>query len=86
MSLVPGDLAEMHCTKGFLAIVLPGGEQFALDGQKVRVLAVGSFQGMKLVTFRPEPWSFPPEAWPNAWQAVEGYFSVADDQAEKRIR
>ena len=83
MSIAPGDLVVMHDfqTVGHLAIILPGGEQLALEGQLVRVLSVKTYGNLpaKFVTFRPEPWNYPPETWPNAWEAVERYFRRVDD-------
>jgi hypothetical protein len=70
-------------TGGSLAIRMPGGEILFLENHLVRVLSIKAFQGMKLVTFRPLPWDYPPEAWPNAWEAVERYFWSIDDPERK---
>lgn len=73
-----GDLARMFDFggQGYLAVVLPDGQNLALNGALVRVLDVlDDRDGVGgLIVFRPEPWTFDEAAWPCAWQASADYF------------
>ena len=72
--LAKGDLAVVRAPLGEMAINLPDGKHFALDGQLVRVLDVMVTTSGRMVVFRPEPWMGWDGCYPFAWTAVPEYF------------
>lgn len=76
-----GDLARIEADAGF-GLILPGGKHLALHGQVVQVLGVKNYTIMGQVSpsivFRPHPWEFEQDAYPNNWEASERYFKPCE--------
>ena len=72
VSAETGQFVRVHAPGVHLVVRLPDGKMLPLEGQRMRVLEVTEFGWL----CRPDPWPFPPEAWPSAWWLDRSRFDL----------